>query len=625
MYKRIRSIVATITLSICAQATVGQVAKFAAIVSPDKQTSVEFGLSQKHELFYRMDYRQKHALSWSRLGIRSKQFDASYITEASASKPQVVSSKFAWAIGETDSIFNHYNTFTINCRNEDGRLEIPVRVYDGSLAFRYIIKRPKSKFTVTEELTEFNLSSDADIFQYHEESVFRKIKIDSLRGICDQPATITVGRKLFLSLGEAENRNYTKCVLVSGGKAHSLKYQFYTDTIYRAGSVNEIHKETSLNFIDSVRTPWRTVSVATSAIGLHQFSQLYVKLVTPEKFSSTKGIIPGKVFRVPISTLGAKEGADFASKMNFQYIMLDAGWYGAEFRTTSDPTRPIPGLDMPEIIKYAQSKNIGVILYVNYVGLKAKLDTILPLFKSWGVSGIKFGFVDGGSQEGLSWLDEAVKKVNDYGLILNIHDHYKPSGMSRRYPVLLSQEGIRGDENSPDAYHNMVLPYTRFLAGPADFTFCYPNAKNNFVKNLKVSMGQQLALTVVYFDPLQAIFWYGKAADYQNELEIEFFKYVPTVWDDSRYLAGSIGENISVARRKGKSWFVGSASGLSAWDHDLRLDFLQKKASYTATIYEDGESSGIRKRVLKVRQGDILPIRLLAKSGHAIILRPDTQ
>ena len=196
------------------------------------------------------------------------------------------------------------------------------------------------------------------------------------------------------------------------------------------------------------------------------------------------------------------------------------------------------------------------------------------------------------------------------------------TGLSRRFPALLTQEGIRGDENSPDAFHTTVLPYTRFLAGPADFTFCYPNSKENFSKNLKVSKAQQLALTVVYFSPLQSIFWYGKPNDYTNEAEIEFFNFVPTVWNESHYLAGDIGKNISVARRKGDIWFVGSAAGFEAWKSNIQLNFLTKGRVYAATIYEDDETGSIRKRTETIKKGDVFPFDIKAKGGQAIVIRP---
>lgn len=300
--------------------------------------------------------------------------------------------------------------------------------------------------------------------------------------------------------------------------------------------------------------------------------------------------------------------------------MFDAGWYGAEFRSVSDPAQAIPEINLPKVIAYGKDKDIGVILYVNYVGLRAKLDTLLPLYKKWGVAGLKFGFVDGVSQSGLSWLAAAIEKVNNYGFILDIHDNYKPTGLSRTYPFILTQEGIRGDENSPDAFHTMVLPFTRFLAGPADFTFCYPNSRNSFSKNLK--KGQQLALTVIYFSPLQSIFWYGNPNDYTNEEEIEFFKYVPTVWNETHYLAGDIGKNISVARRSGETWYMGNAVGLIDWEQKISLDFLSAGKKYNATVYEDDGKGNIIKQQIKVKKGDLFTIQLKAKGGQAIIIKP---
>jgi alpha-glucosidase len=194
--------------------------------------------------------------------------------------------------------------------------------------------------------------------------------------------------------------------------------------------------------------------------------------------------------------------------------------------------------------------------------------------------------------------------------------------LSRRYPYVLSQEGIRGDENSPDAFHNTVLPFTRYLAGSADFTFCFPNSRESFSKNIKVSKGQQLALTVVYFDPLQAIFWYGKSGDYINDDELAFFDQVPTVWDESRYLAGDIGKGICVARKKNGSWYIGAAAGLEPWRAKIDLNFLDKGKSYLATIYEDDGKKGIKISQKEVKRGASWLIDLPAKEGQAIILTP---
>jgi alpha-glucosidase len=533
-----------------------------------------------------------------------------------------INEKILWPLGEDASLVNHCNELTLHCTSESGSYDIIARVYNGSLAFRYACNRLASRIVqLKSELTEFNLAESYRIYQYHEESVFRPLRVDSLPGISDLPSTLTATGS-YVSIGEADNRNYTKCVLVRGSRPNSLALQFYTDTVYRDHRVQAVRKDTLIQFSDSLNTPWRTISCSSTAIGLHAFSQLNLQLVKPLSNEVPNYVKPGKVFRVPINTQGALNGIDFAQKMNFQYILVDAGWYGAEFRTISDPTKYLPDFHLPDIIAHAKQKGIGVILYVNYVGLKAKLDTILPLYKKWGVSGLKFGFVDGGTQKGLSWHDSAMKKVNDYGMLLNVHDHYKPTGLSRRYPYVLSQEGIRGDENSPDAFHNTVLPFTRYLAGPADFTFCYPNKVNDYSKNVRVSKAQQMALTIVYFDPLQAIFWYGQSQDYQDEADIDFFKHVPTVWDESKYVLGEIGEGITVARRKGRTWYLGSAAGLRKWGGTFKLDFLEKDQIYIATIYEDDGQGGIQVKKIDLRRNDPFIVNLAAKAGQAVILRP---
>lgn len=593
------------------------------IHSPDGRTVVQIKLNQRNRLVYRLTSGGRVIVNWSALGIKTDGPVLDSLRSAPLVSKLKVSSRFSWPLGEDAVIEDNYEAGILKCHTATGMFQIYVRLYNGSLAFRYACYNlPRRPVRLLEEGTEMNFANVSTIYQYHEESVFRLVKVDSLAGASDLPSTLVAAGCGYISVGEADNRNYTKCVLIRGEKPNSLAFRFYVDTLYRGHNAPSVQKDTMVVFRDSLVTPWRTISFSKTAAGLHDFSQLNLKLVNPLSARVPSAVVPGKVFRVPINTRGALDGVDFASKMNFQYILIDAGWYGAEFRTVSDPTRPLPEFDLPQIIAHGKQKGIGVILYVNYVGLKAKLDTLLPLYKKWGIAGIKFGFVDGGTQRGLSWLDTAMKKVNNYGFVLNVHDHYKPTGLSRRYPFVLSSEGIRGDENSPDAFHNTVLPFTRFLAGAADFTFCYPNMINSYNKNVNVSKAQQLALTVIYFDPLQAIFWYGRSQDYQNEQEIEFFKYVPTVWDESKYVCGDIGKGICVVRRKGNDWFLGGAAGLEPWTGKVRLGFLNKSKSYRATIYEDDDNGGIRKRTTNLKYTEILNVSLRAKGGIAVIIRP---
>ena len=579
--------------------------------SPDGKTRIEVSVNDQKVLTYRILFAGEPVLNWSALGFQLNTTAAGQQVVVKKSGQRAHNEQIPWPLGENDVITNTYNELTLDCQSGTVLFQVVARVFDGSVAFRYGLPKQKDSETglIRAEQTTFALTDNYTIYQYNEESVFTPTTIGELQKTCDFPATLTNGR-LFLSIGEADNPNYTKPVLTKGTVANSLAVAFEKDSV-----------KTTAGF----RPPWRTISVAPSAIGLHAFSDLPLRLCPPTAQAIPGWIKPGKLIRSSLTTQGGLNCIDFAAKHDFQYIMFDAGWYGSEFRTTSDPTQVIPAIDMPKVIQYGKEKGIGVILYVNRVGLRARLDDILPLYKKWGIAGLKFGFVDGLTQEGITWLAGAIKKVYDYGFILDIHDNDKPTGLSRTCPNLLTQEGIRGNENNPDAFHNTVLPFTRFLAGAADYTFCYPNTNRYFSDNLlktklQVSKGQQLALSVVYFSPLQAIFWYGNPTDYNDEGEIEFFRRVPTVWNESHYLTGEIGKHISVARRRGKTWYIGSAAGLSDWTGSLPLLFLAPGKSYQATLYEDDQTGGIQKRVVAVKQGDTLPVSLKAKGGQAIII-----
>lgn len=573
--------------------------------SPDGDTRMRI-LDNNGQLVYSVSFNKKEVISPSLLGLVVNGHNSGQNIIVKSATKSFQSEKISWPIGENSVIDNTYNQLILACVSGPYTYNLNIRVFNGSVAFKYVFPEQKGleKVKIDSEKTSFTISEPAVIYQYHHESVFTPVKLDSLIKTCDFPATIK-SKNFYLSIGEADNHSFTKAELSKGAEKNSLSVKFVHD------------KE--LQFEGGFETPWRTISISKSAIGLHKFSELYLKLTPPSDTDLSK-IVPGKLIRAQLNTQSGLDCIDLAKKLDFKYIMFDGSWYGPDRLVSSDPTVPIAAIDMPKVLEYGRQNGIKIILYLDYVGLRHYLDKALPVYKQWGIAGLKFGFVDGFSQKGLNWLNDAIKKVNDAGLFINIHDNYKPTGLSRTYPYLLTQEGIRGDENSPDAFHTTTLPFTRFLAGAADFTFCFPNPINSYSKNIKVSKAQQLALTVIYFSPLQAIFWYGRPKDYTNFDEIEFFKYVPTVWDETKYLAGEIGENISVARRKGTTWFVGNAVGLNVWKTDVKLDFLDKGKRYKATFFEDGNNGQIVKRISQLKRGDKLMVNLEAKGGQAIMI-----
>ncbi len=259
--------------------------------------------------------------------------------------------------------------------------------------------------------------------------------------------------------------------------------------------------------------------------------------------------------------------------------------------------------------------------YVNQRALYHDLDQILPLYEQWGISGIKFGFVQIGSQEWTTWLHNAVKKCADHHIMVDIHDEYRPTGWSRTYPNLMTQEGIGGNEEMPDAEHNTILPFTRFLCGPADYTPCY------FYGRVKNTKAHQLAMPVVYYSPITFLYWYDLPNAYKGENELDFWKHCPTVWDDSKALQGEIGEYIVQARRSGSDWFVGAMNGLQARDITINTaDFLQKGKKYRVEIYNDDPTLTTRTKVVStemtVKAGKAIKLHLQASGGVALRFVP---
>jgi alpha-glucosidase len=336
---------------------------------------------------------------------------------------------------------------------------------------------------------------------------------------------------------------------------------------------------------------------------------------------------------------------DFAARHNLQYVEFDAGWYGHEYmdesdaRTISvDPKRSKGPLDLHAVIEYAKQRDIGIILYVNRRALERQLDEILPLYEKWGIKGVKYGFVRVGSQEWTAWLHEAVRKAAEHHLMVDVHDEYRPTGYSRTYPNLMTQEGIAGDETRPTNSLTLTILFTRMLAGAGDNTICYYDGR----VDENASHAYQLAKSVCLYSPWQFLYWYdrpdrsprraggagGGANVIGDEPELEFFDHVPTVWDDTKVIHGQIGEYAVLARRSGDSWFVGCMNGAAPRTLDVPLDFLDKARQYVAHVYSDDPDVSTRTHV-KITHGLVdsaatLKVELPSRGGQAIRIHPAT-
>jgi alpha-glucosidase len=371
-------------------------------------------------------------------------------------------------------------------------------------------------------------------------------------------------------------------------------------------------------------TPWRVLLIGERPTDVIGSAALIQTLATPSLFKDTSWIRPGRAIRSfrDNTTEAGIACVDFAVRRKLEYIEYDAHWYG-DGTDPSDATVPIAGLDIQRVVEYARQRNVGVILYVDRVPAMRQLDDILRTYSNWGVAGIKFGFIWEGRQSDVDWLFEVIRKCGEHRLLVNLHDNLRPAGLERTLPNYIALEGVRGNEQFPTARHNVTLPFTRNLIGPIDYTICYAHEKN------QTTNAHQLAMAVVYYNPLTFLYWYDKPAKYaQGEWpELSFFDECPTTWDETRVLAGEIGEYIVIARRRGQRWFLGAMTNELPRQLNISLSFLAG-GTWEAHAYKDGppgpvaNQTAVRVSQQLVTSGQQLKLELAPSGGQAIRFEP---
>nr|WP_294940136.1 glycoside hydrolase family 97 protein [uncultured Prevotella sp.] len=622
---------------VCLLSMVTLVMKGEVLSSPNGK--YQFVFSQKDgKLTYRLDYADKKVVEEGELGVNID----NHLVESAMGIP--VDTNRVWTkgmevtsverrsedntwktvYGEYSQIRDHYNEMTLHLmkggkhdnsgngydKRQQYLLDIIVRAYDEGVAIRYHFPEATNGLFmhITDDLTSFRFAPGAEAYHYAwAQSHANKVKLlkseAAWKEEAERPLTLHLANGLYAAIGEAALTDFVR------GK---LKLK----------ADNEL-KMAMFDFADIITAydmPWRFIMVGEKAIDLINNKQLVLNLNAPCQIADTSWIKPGKAFRVcRLDMKTCLAGVDFCVDRGLQYIELDAGWYGPEMKMSSSALKVLESrdIDMPKLCAYAKSKGVGVWVYVNQRALYQELDQILPLYEKWGISGIKFGFVQIGSQEWTTWLHQAVRKCADHHIMVDIHDEYRPTGWSRTYPNLMTQEGIGGNEEMPDAEHNAILPFTRFLCGPADYTPCYFNGR---VKNTKA---HQLAMPVVYYSPVTFLYWYDLPNAYKGEQELDFWKYCPTVWDESKALQGEIGEFVVQARRSGDDWFVGAMTGLQARDITINTaDFLQKGKKYRVEMYNDAPMLNTRTKVASTVQtlkaGKVIELHLQPSGGAAL-------
>ena len=604
--------------------------------SPDGKVVIHFDLQAGGETkgspIYRVSYAGHPVLTDSRLGLELS--DGSLAGNFQIVDQQTCTRDDTWKplCAERETIRDHYNQIVINLQQTTSpsrRLQLTFRAYDEGVAFSYTLPQQAglTDFLITREDTQFAFIGDPTAWatyaaqgNYDPDDPRRQPKdrkqgpvpLSLLKPGVERPLTVRVADDLYAAVTEVRLVDYARMKLrLAAGATNML--EAFLDA--ERGVNGEVRGQTPFT------SPWRVVMLADSPGKLLEQNYLVLNLNDPCALADTSWIKPGKVIReISLTTAGGKACVDFALKRNLQFIELDAGWYGPENDSQSDAREVAPkrqsSLNLHEVVEYGNSKGIGVILYVNHRAMEKQLDEILPLYEKWGIKGVKYGFVNVGSQHWTAWLHEAIRKAAAHHLMVDIHDEFRNTGYQRTYPNLMTVEGIGGNEEFPTPIHNATLPFTRFLTGPADYTYCWDD------KRLKVTKPHQLALSTIFFSPWQFLFWYDRPAGVPDEPALDYWQHLPTTWDETLVLQGEIGRRAVVARRKGQEWFVGAISP-AAGKFQIPLKFLATGKKFTAEIYSDNpDGTGIRIEKRIVDAGTLLPADIAANGGQAVRLIP---
>lgn len=507
-----------------------------------------------------------------------------------------------------------------------GNYTVVFRAYNDGVAYRFETNLPEEKIKVLQETVEYNFATNHRVFwptetdpgyQSHFESLY---KDSVLNGFSEKehaalPMLVTAANGTNMLISESDLYDYPNMFLYGTGTPlltakfpHVILKQVpFRDRSYKITELADYIAETK-----GKRTyPWRSIAIAKDDKGLLENNLTY-KLATPNILTDTKWIKPGKVawdwwnanniygvdFKAGLNTATYKYFVDFASTFGLPYVILDEGWS----RTTTDVLQARKEIDLPELISYAKAKNVDIILWTLWNPLDDNMDAILDQFVAWGVKGIKVDFMARADQYMVNYYERVAAAAAKRKLLVDLHGAYKPVGLNRKYPNVISYEGVRGLENNKwstdiTPAHDVTLPFIRMAAGPMDYTpgaMINANKKNfSIVFTEPMSQGtraHQAAMYTVFESPLQMLA--DNPSNYLKEpAYTKFIAQIPTVWDTTIALEGKTGQFVAVARKSGNKWYIGAMTNWSSRELSIPLSFLNN-GQYDLESLEDGINAG---------------------------------
>lgn len=570
-----------------------------------------------------------------------------------------------------NQVADRYNELTLKFKKN---WALVFRAYDDGIAYRFRNLNDKPLFVASEEAV-FNFDKDyptivpyvnarqtGGSFENQFFSSFENTYTHSaLSGLDEKkliflPLVVEAGNGKKILITEADLESYPGMYLHKNTGETGLTSIFapYPKTTVQGGH-NKLQqlvtaREPYIAKVNGKRDfPWRVVVISENDAQLADCDMVY-KLASPCRIGDITWIKPGKVawewwnnwnidgvdFKAGINNETYKYYIDFASANGIEYVILDEGW---AVKGQADLLQVVPEIDVRELTNYATDRNVGIILWAGYEAFRKDMEKVCRYYSDLGIKGFKVDFMDRDDQEIVDFVYKAAETAAHYGLILDLHGMYKPTGLQRTYPNVLNNEGVFGLENakwSPASTdlvtYEVTVPFIRMAAGPMDYT---QGAMKNAAKGAyapiysePMSQGtrcRQLAEYIIFESPLNMLC--DNPSNYIREQEcLRFIASVPVIWDESRALEGKIGEKIVIARRKGNTWYIG---GLTDWTPRtvcLDLGFLDQH-SYRAVLFRDGINADRSGRDYKREQFILDPagefsVGMAPGGGFALILEP---
>jgi len=640
--------------------------------SPDQNIQVRFKLEQG-QAYYQVIFQREVVIDWSGLGFKCKdQVPIKQNLTLISNDTEIIKQNWEPVWGQTNQIINHYRKWCINLQEKDSgrKIDLVFRIYNDGVAFRYLLLywNKGETINITSEDTEFRLSNidkcwwiPADYDSY--EFLYRTTPLKAVDA-ANTPITMKTKNGLYVSLHEADLTNYAGMTLVQKNKSGFFRSELvpWPDGIKVKATL-------------PLQTPWRTILIGTKPGELVE-SNMILNLNRPNKIANTDWIKPQKYVGIwwgqhigkytwssgpghGATTENAKKYIDFASKAfssDSQSVgLLVEGWnfgWDGDWTKNGDKfsfTQAYPDFDLEEVTAYCRKNNVAYIMHnetggdiLNY---ESQLETAFDYYQKLGVQAIKTGYVAmtgiknpaGHHHHGQYMVNhyrKVVKLAAQHEIMLDVHEPIKPTGVSRTWPNMMTREGVRGMEynawstgNPPE--HTTILPFTRGLAGPIDYTpgifdILFDEYRQEF--RVYTTLAKQLALYVILYSPLQM------AADlienYADQPGFRFIKEVPVNWDDTKVITSAIGDYVIIARSAGQDWFLGGITDEYPRKIEIPLDFLSDNA-YQAKIYCDAINTGLYENptgleigTYKLNNSDLLLAALSTSGGLAIRFSP---